>query len=36
MQNVDLRQLLRANQTLQGVGTPQYYMNYGNYFPGQQ
>lgn len=36
MQNVDLQQLYRANQTLQGVGTPQYYMNYGTYYPGQQ
>jgi hypothetical protein len=33
-QNVDLRQLYRSNQTLQGVATPQFYMNYGNYFPG--
>lgn len=35
-QRVDLQQLYRANQTLQGVGTPQYYMNYGTYYPGQQ
>jgi hypothetical protein len=37
MQGVDLRQLYRSNQTLQGVGTPQFYMNYGNYYqePGQ-
>ena len=34
MQRVDLQQLYRANQTLQGVATPQFYMNYGNYYQG--
>jgi hypothetical protein len=33
-QGLDLRQLYRSNQTLQGVGTPQYYMNTQNYYPG--
>jgi hypothetical protein len=35
-QNVDLQQLYRTNQQLQGVATPQYYMNTGNFFPQQQ
>jgi hypothetical protein len=33
-QRVNLQQLYRANQTLQGVATPQYYMNYGSYYSG--
>jgi hypothetical protein len=33
-QGVDLQQLYRANQTLQGVATPQYYQNTGNYYQG--
>ncbi len=33
-QRVDLQQLYRTNQSLQGVATPQYYMNYGSYYPG--
>jgi hypothetical protein len=33
-QGVNLQQLYRTNQTLQGVATPQYYMNTGNYYPG--
>jgi hypothetical protein len=33
-QRVDMQQLLRTNQQLQGVATPQYYMNYSNYYPG--
>jgi hypothetical protein len=36
MQGVDMRQLYRTNQQLQGVATPQYYMNYGNYYPSSQ
>lgn len=34
MQRVDLQQLYRSNETLQGVATPQFYMNYGNYYQG--
>jgi hypothetical protein len=33
-QRVDLQQLYRTNQTLQGVATPQFYMNTGSYYPG--
>lgn len=33
-QNVNLQQLYRSNQTLQGVATPQFYMNYQDYYPG--
>lgn len=33
-QGLNLQQLYRSNQTLQGVSSPQYYMNYGNYYPG--
>jgi hypothetical protein len=33
-QGVDLRQLYRSNESLQGVATPQYYQNYGNYYQG--
>ncbi|MEN6405087.1 MAG: hypothetical protein ABFC77_01320 [Thermoguttaceae bacterium] len=37
-QGINLQNLNQQNRTLQGVGTPQYYMNYGNYYPssGQQ
>jgi hypothetical protein len=33
-QMIDLQQLQRSNQTLQSVGTQQFYMNYGSYYPG--
>lgn len=33
-QGVNLQQLYRSNQTLQGVATPQYYMNTQSYYPG--
>lgn len=33
-QGVNLQQLYRSNQTLQGVETPQFYMNYQSYYPG--
>ncbi|MEN6557819.1 MAG: hypothetical protein ABFC54_06535 [Thermoguttaceae bacterium] len=33
-QGINLQNLNQQNRTLQGVGTPQYYMNYGNYYPG--
>jgi hypothetical protein len=32
-QGINLQNLNQQNRTLQGVGTPQYYMNYGNYYP---
>ena len=32
-QGVNMQQLYRSNETLQGVATPQYYMNTGNYYP---
>ena len=35
MQGVNMQQLYRTNETLQGVATPQYYMNTGSYFPQQ-
>jgi hypothetical protein len=35
MQGVNLQQLYRTNETLQGVATPQYYMNTGSYYPQQ-
>ncbi len=34
MQGTNLQQINRQNRTLQGVGTPQFYMNYGNYYQG--
>ena len=34
MQGTNLQQLNQQSRTLQGVGTPQFYMNYGNYYPG--
>lgn len=33
IQNAALRQMDRNTRNLQGVGTPQYYMNYGGYYP---
>jgi len=35
MQGMSLQQINQQNRTLQGVGTPQFYMNYGNYYPNQ-
>jgi hypothetical protein len=34
MQGMNLQQMNQEARTLQGVGTPQYYMNYGNYYQG--
>jgi len=34
MQGMNLQHLNRETRTLQGVGTPQFYMNYGNYYSG--
>jgi hypothetical protein len=34
-QGMNLQQLNQQNRSLQGVGTPQFYMNYGNYYPYQ-
>ena len=34
IQDAALQQLDHSARTLQGVGTPQYYMNYGGYYPG--
>ncbi len=33
-QGMNLQQLNKDSRTLQGVGTPQYYQNYGNYYQG--
>ncbi len=35
LQGMSLQQMNQQNRTLQGVGTPQFYMNYGNYYPYQ-
>lgn len=34
MQGSSLQQLNKETRTLQGVGTPQFYQNYGNYYQG--
>ena len=33
LQGMSLQQINQQNRTLEGVGTPQFYMNYGNYYP---
>jgi hypothetical protein len=35
LQNSNLQELNRDTRALQGQGTPQFYMNHGNYYPGR-
>jgi hypothetical protein len=37
IQNAALQQMSRGNSRApQSIGTPQFYMNYGNFYPGYQ